>query len=74
MKPSKEDLQKMSPVLSFSFLHLSRDIHNFVFWADSCSGQNKNWFVYTTLVNKAQLERQMKSQLKILSLDKSYVH
>ena len=56
MKPSKEDLQKMSPVFSFSFLHLSRDIHNFVFWADSCSGQNKNWFVYTTLVNKAQLE------------------
>ena len=74
MKPSKEDLQKMSPVLSFSFLHQNRDNHNFIVWADNCSGQNKNWFLYTTLVNKAKLEQQMKSQLKILSLDKSYVH
>ena len=25
----------------------------FVFWTDNCSGQNKNWFLYTILVNEA---------------------
>ena len=32
------------------FLQQNRDINNFVFWADNCSGQNKNWFLYTALV------------------------
>ena len=34
------------------FLRQNRDINNFVFWADNCSGQNKNWFLYTALVNE----------------------
>ena len=34
------------------FLCQNRDINNFVFWADNCSGQNKNWFLYTALVNE----------------------
>ena len=29
-----------------------RDCEKFVFLADNCSGQNKNWFLYTALVNK----------------------
>ena len=51
MTPSREDLQKMSLVLSFSFCP-KIEINNFVFWADNFSGQNKNWFLYTALVNE----------------------
>ena len=53
MKPSREDLLKMSPAITFIFfLCQNRGINNFVFWADNCSGQNKNWFLYTALVNE----------------------
>ena len=41
----------MSPVLSFSF-YPKIEINNFVFWTDNFSGQNKNWFLYTALVNE----------------------
>ena len=34
------------------FSRQNRDINNFAFWADNCSGQNKNWFLYTALVNE----------------------
>jgi len=27
-----------------------RDIKDFIFWADNCTGQNKNWTLYTALV------------------------
>ena len=39
-----------------SFLHCirqHREIKNFVFSADNCSSQNKNWWLYTMLVKKA---------------------
>ena len=26
-----------------SFIRSNRDINDFVFWVDNCSGQNKNW-------------------------------
>ena len=34
------------------FLRHNRDINNFLLWVDNCSGQNMNWFLYTTLVNE----------------------
>lgn len=27
-----------------------RDTNNFVFWADNCSAQNKNWFLFSALI------------------------
>ena len=38
---------RISQVLSLSLFE------KFGFWTDNCSGQNKNWFLYTLLVNKA---------------------
>ena len=34
------------------FVRNFRDCERFVFWADNCSGQNKNWFLYTAFVNE----------------------
>ena len=34
------------------FLSQNRDVNNFVFWGNNCSGQNKNWFLYVALVNE----------------------
>ena len=28
----------------------NRDKHKFISWADNCSSQNKNWFLFTALV------------------------
>lgn len=36
-----------------AFIRNFRDCEKFVFQADNCSGQNKNWFLYTALVNEA---------------------
>ena len=36
------------------FVNHHRDVANFVFWADNCSAQNKNWHLFTlftTVVN-----------------------
>ena len=36
------------------FIEHHRDVANFIFWADNCSAQNKNWHLFTlftTLVN-----------------------
>lgn len=27
-----------------------RDVTDFKFWADNCTGQNKNWILFTALV------------------------
>ena len=35
-----------------AFIRHYRDCKRFIFWADNCSGQNKNWFLYTALVNE----------------------
>ena len=37
-----------------AFIRHFRDSETFVFWADNFSGQNKNWFMYTALVNEVQ--------------------
>ena len=39
----------------FKMLNLSRyrDISDWVFWVDNCSGQNKCWTLYTMLVQHA---------------------
>ena len=29
------------------FIEYHRDVKNFVFWADNCSAQNKNWYLFT---------------------------
>ena len=34
------------------FIRKNRDIQSFIFWADNCSAQNKNWFLFTALVNQ----------------------
>ena len=64
MKPSREDLQKMYLILSFSF-YPKIVINNFVFWADNFSGQNKNWFLYTVLVNEVNRTNGTTNELTI---------
>ena len=35
-----------------SFIRNFWNCKKFAFWADNCSGQSKNWFLYTLLVNE----------------------
>ena len=30
----------------------NRDTKNFIFWSGNCSTQNKNWYLYTALLNE----------------------
>ena len=34
----------------------NRDVQKFVFWADNCSAQNKNWYIFTALVHEVNRE------------------
>ena len=34
-----------------TFIRANRDIEDFIFWVDNCSGQNKNWYLFTALSN-----------------------
>ena len=38
-----------------SFIRSNRDINDFVFWVDNCSGQNKNWYLFTALANEVNI-------------------
>ena len=37
---------------NLKFIRRHRDVKHFIFWADNCSAQNKNWWLYTLLVNE----------------------
>ena len=39
-----------------SFIRKSRDTKGFIFWLDDCSAQNKNWYLYTALLNEVDSE------------------
>ena len=39
-----------------SFIRKNRDTIDFIFWLDNCSAQNKNWYLYTALLNKINSE------------------
>ena len=34
----------------------NRDTKNFIFWSGNCSAQNKNWYLYTALLNEVNSE------------------
>lgn len=34
----------------FRVFHEERDVNEFILWSDNCTGQNKNWILYTSLV------------------------
>ena len=38
-----------------SFIRSNRDINDFVFWVNNCSGQNKNWYLFTALANEVNI-------------------
>ena len=38
------------------FIRENRDISHFIFWSDNCSGQYKNWYLYTLLPNEVSSE------------------
>ena len=38
-----------------SFIRSNRDINDFVFWVDNCSGQNKNWYLFAALANEVNI-------------------
>ena len=71
MKPSREDLQRMSPVLSFSFyakIEMSRIL---CFRPTIALVKNKNWFLYTVLVNEVNCTNGTTNEatIKYFSLD-----
>ena len=37
------------------FIYKNRDIQSFIFLADNCSAQNKNWFIFTALARVSQI-------------------
>jgi len=37
------------PILSI--VREERDAKNFIFWADNCTGQNKNWVLFKALIS-----------------------
>ena len=39
-----------------SFIRKNRDTKDFIFWLNNCSAQNKNWYLYTALLNGVNLE------------------
>ena len=39
-----------------SFIRKNRNTKDFIFWLDNCSAQNKNWHLYTALVNEVNSE------------------
>ena len=45
----KQSTQEIASGYKF-FIAYHRDVFNFIFWADNCSAQNKNWYIFT-LVN-----------------------
>ena len=34
------------------FMRSNGDVKHFIFWVDNCSGQNKNWYLFTALANE----------------------
>ena len=42
----------MLQVLFIHFVRKNGDIQSFIFGADNCSVQNKNWFLFTALANE----------------------
>ena len=32
-----------------------RDVKKFIFWADNCAAQNKNWWLFTALVREVNI-------------------
>ena len=38
------------------FIRSNRDVKHFVFWVDNCSGQNKNWYLFTALANEVNMK------------------
>ena len=46
---------RLAEDVASAFIHFIRkncDIQSFIFWTDNCSGQIKNWFLFTALVNE----------------------
>ncbi|KAL4107980.1 hypothetical protein QTP88_018248 [Uroleucon formosanum] len=54
-----------------------RDVQDFIFWADNCTGQNKNWTLYMALVcnlNSTNLLFKNTKSVTMKYLTKSHIH
>ena len=38
------------------FIRSNHDVKHFIFWVDNCSGQNKNWYLFTALANEVNMK------------------
>lgn len=57
------------------FIKSNRDKKNFVFWADNCSGQNKNWLLFSSLVaivNSSEIQAE-RIQIKYLTAGHTFM-
>ncbi|KAJ8945522.1 hypothetical protein NQ314_009197 [Rhamnusium bicolor] len=50
-----------------------RDVSEFIFWADNCTGQNKNWVLYTALITEVNRPTGPK-EIRIKYLTKGDTH
>lgn len=59
-----------------SFIREERDTENLVLWADNCSSQNKNWFLFTALVTivNTNIASQFLKTITMKYLTKGHTH
>lgn len=56
-----------------TFMKYERDSSHFIFWADNCSAQNKNWYLFTALVVAVNTP-DGPDEIKICYLTKGHTH
>ncbi|KAL5236485.1 hypothetical protein ACI65C_003895 [Semiaphis heraclei] len=57
-----------------SIMREERDALNFIFWADNCTGQNKNWVLFTALISTLNSKHNSIESVTIKYLTKGHTH
>lgn len=58
----------------YKIIRYNRDVKHFVFWADNCTAQNKNWILYTSLVRIVNSPTSGVETILIKYLTKGHTH
>lgn len=58
----------------YKIIRYNRDGKHFVFWADNCAAQNKNWILYTSLVRIVNTGSNTIETITIKYLTKGHTH
>lgn len=58
----------------WAFIYSQRDVRNFHLWADNCTAQNKNWYLYTAMVIMLNSPQNEIESITISYLTKGHTH